>query len=275
MNPAALKTNLKDLPKGGTLIVNRDAFSERNLEKAGYTANPLEDGSLDEYRAARDPADVDDARGGQGGRRDRAARRSASKNMFALGLMSWLYTRPTEATIGEIRTKFAKRPEIAEANIRAFKAGYAFGETTEVVRGAVRGRAGEDGAGRLPEHHRQPGARARAGRRERQERLAALPRRLPDHAGLGDPRGTRRLQALRRPHLPGRGRDRRRRRGPGRLLRRRARRLARRAAPGSSSSRRRSASRSRSSCRWSSSTSSGPGLRPGCRRSRSRPTCSR
>jgi 2-oxoglutarate ferredoxin oxidoreductase subunit alpha len=130
MNPAALKTNVKDLPKGGTLIVNSDAFSEKNLDKAGYASNPLEDGSLADYSLHSIPLTtmtleaVKDS-----GVTSREAERA--KNMFALGLMSWLYTRPTEATVGEIRTKFAKRPEIAEANIRAFQAGYAFGETTE------------------------------------------------------------------------------------------------------------------------------------------------
>ena len=130
MNPAALKTNLKDLPKGGTLIVNSDAFSDKNLDKAGYTSNPLEDGSLADYHLHAIPLTtmtleaVKDA-----GVTSREAERA--KNMFALGLMSWLYTRPTETTITEIRNKFVKRPEIAEANIRAFQAGYAFGETTE------------------------------------------------------------------------------------------------------------------------------------------------
>jgi 2-oxoglutarate ferredoxin oxidoreductase subunit alpha len=130
MNPAALKTNIKDLPKGGTLIVNSDAFSEKNLDKAGYASNPLDDGTLADYALHAIPLTsmtleaVKDA-----GVTSREAERA--KNMFALGLMSWLYTRPTDATIGEIETKFAKRPEIAEANIRAFQAGYAFGETTE------------------------------------------------------------------------------------------------------------------------------------------------
>jgi 2-oxoglutarate ferredoxin oxidoreductase subunit alpha len=130
MNPAALRTNLRDLPKGGTLIVNKDAFNDRNLAKAGYTSNPLEDGSLAEYQVHPVPLtsmtiealkDVDVTK--------REAERS--KNMFALGLMSWLYTRPTEGTIAGIEKKFASRPEIAEANIKAFNAGYAFGETTE------------------------------------------------------------------------------------------------------------------------------------------------
>jgi 2-oxoglutarate ferredoxin oxidoreductase subunit alpha len=130
MNPAALKTNIKDLPKGGTLIVNSDAFSEKNLDKAGYASNPLEDGTLADYAVHSIPLTtmtleaVKDS-----GVTSREAERA--KNMFALGLMSWLYTRPTESTVDEIKAKFAKRPEIAQANIRAFQAGYAFGETTE------------------------------------------------------------------------------------------------------------------------------------------------
>src|ERR671910_598401 len=105
MNPAALRTNLRDLPKGGTLIVNRDAFTERNLEKAGYTSNPLEDGTLAEFRV-HDVAlttmtiealkEIDVTK--------REAERS--KNMFALGLLSWLYHRPTDGTIGFLERKF-------------------------------------------------------------------------------------------------------------------------------------------------------------------------
>ncbi len=130
MNPAALRTNLKDLPPGGTLILDADAFTERNLKKAGYTVSPLEDDSLEAYNVHEVPLtsltleelkQVDVTK--------REAERS--KNMFALGLMSWLYTRPTEGTIEFLEKKFAKRPEIAEANTRAFRAGYAFGETSE------------------------------------------------------------------------------------------------------------------------------------------------
>jgi len=132
MNPAALKTNIGDLPKGGTLIVDADAFTERNLKKAGYAANPLEDGSLSEFQLHPVPLasltvgalkDVE-------GVTPREAERS--KNMFALGLMSWLYGRPIEPTIEFLEAKFGtKRPEIAEANIKALQSGYAFGETTE------------------------------------------------------------------------------------------------------------------------------------------------
>src|SRR5436190_12060234 len=131
MNPAALKTNVKDLPKGGTLIVNADAFNERNLQKAGYATNPLDDGSLAEYQVHAVPLTslTVGALKEVEGVTSREAERS--KNMFALGLMSWLYGRPIEPTIQFLQAKFAKRPEIAEANVKALHAGYAFGETTE------------------------------------------------------------------------------------------------------------------------------------------------
>src|SRR3954468_6650183 len=131
MNPAALKTNLKDLPKGGTLIVDADAFKERNLQKAGYATNPLEDGSLEEYQVHAVPLTTltVGALKEIEGVTPREAERA--KNMFALGLMSWLYGRPVDTTESFLTTKFAKRPEIAEANLKALRAGYAFGETTE------------------------------------------------------------------------------------------------------------------------------------------------
>jgi 2-oxoglutarate ferredoxin oxidoreductase subunit alpha len=131
MNPAALRTNLADLPSGGTLILNRDAFSERNLQKAGYSANPLEDGTLEGYKLHSVPLTsmTVEALKGIEGVTSREAERS--KNFFALGLMSWLYGRPTENTLDFIQTKFGKRPEIAEANRRAFNSGYNYGETSE------------------------------------------------------------------------------------------------------------------------------------------------
>jgi len=131
MNPAALRTNLKDLPGGGTLILNRDAFTEKNLHKAGYSVSPLEDGTLADYKLHAVPLTTMtvEALKGIDGVTPREAERS--KNFFALGLMSWLYGRPTENTLDFIRTKFAKRPEIVEANSRAFNAGYNYGETSE------------------------------------------------------------------------------------------------------------------------------------------------
>jgi 2-oxoglutarate/2-oxoacid ferredoxin oxidoreductase subunit alpha len=131
MNPAALKTNLGDLPPSGTLIVDLDAFTERNLTKAGYAANPLEDGSLDEYEVHAIPLTtmtIETLKDIEGITKREAER---AKNMFALGLMSWLYGRATEGTAEFLRAKFKKRPEIGEANVKAFNTGYAFGETTE------------------------------------------------------------------------------------------------------------------------------------------------
>jgi 2-oxoglutarate ferredoxin oxidoreductase subunit alpha len=131
MNPAALKTNVGDLPKGATLIVDTDTFKERNLQKAGYDANPLEDGSLGDYHVhevALTSMTVGALKGIEGITPREAER---SKNFFALGLMSWLYHRPTEGTLEFVERKFAKRPEIAQANATAFKAGYAYGETSE------------------------------------------------------------------------------------------------------------------------------------------------
>jgi 2-oxoglutarate ferredoxin oxidoreductase subunit alpha len=130
MNPAALKTNLGDLPKGATLILNNDAFNDRNLQKAGYEANPLEDGSLDGYHVhevALTSMTVEALKGVEVTSREA----ERSKNFFALGLMSWLYNRPTEGTLAFIEQKFAKRPEIVEANRRAFTAGWNYGETSE------------------------------------------------------------------------------------------------------------------------------------------------
>jgi 2-oxoglutarate/2-oxoacid ferredoxin oxidoreductase subunit alpha len=130
MNPAALKTNIGDLPRGGVLIVNKDAFTDRNLDKAGYPSNPLEDGSLEEFDLYAIPLTTMTIEATkETGITKREAERA--KNMFALGLMSWLYHRPTDATIEFLQKKFATKPAIAEANIKAFHAGWAFGETTE------------------------------------------------------------------------------------------------------------------------------------------------
>jgi 2-oxoglutarate/2-oxoacid ferredoxin oxidoreductase subunit alpha len=131
MNPAALKVNIGDLAKGGTVIVNTDAFNDRNLQKAGYEANPLDDGSLADFHVhpvALSSMTVEALKGIDGVTSREAER---SKNFFALGLMSWLYHRPTEGTLTFIEQKFANRPEIVEANSKAFKAGWNYGETSE------------------------------------------------------------------------------------------------------------------------------------------------
>ncbi|HZM82070.1 MAG TPA: 2-oxoacid:acceptor oxidoreductase subunit alpha [Candidatus Limnocylindrales bacterium] len=130
MNPAALKANLSELRKGATIIVNTDEFTKRNLQKVGYESNPLEDDSLAGYDVhpvgltsmtlgalADHPISKKDA--------------ERSKNMFALGLLSWLYSRPYESTMAFLERKFAARPELVAANKTAFSAGWSFGETTE------------------------------------------------------------------------------------------------------------------------------------------------
>jgi 2-oxoglutarate ferredoxin oxidoreductase subunit alpha len=131
MNPAALRTNIGDLPKGGTVIVDADAFGDRTLQKAGYAANPIEDGSLGDYHVHEVPLTsmTVGALKEVEGITSREAERS--KNFFALGLMSWLYHRPTDGTEAFIAKKFAKRPEIVEANLKAFRAGWNYGETSE------------------------------------------------------------------------------------------------------------------------------------------------
>ncbi len=131
MNPAALKTNLKDLAKGSTIILNTDAFNDRNLQKAAYSSNPLTDGSLADYhvhQVALASMTVEALRDIDGVTSREAER---SKNFFALGLMSWLYHRPIDPTLAFIDAKFGRRPEIAEANTRALRAGWNYGETSE------------------------------------------------------------------------------------------------------------------------------------------------
>ncbi|HWM00972.1 MAG TPA: 2-oxoacid:acceptor oxidoreductase subunit alpha [Actinophytocola sp.] len=130
MNPAALKANVGDLPPGGVLIVNTDEFTKRNLAKVGYEANPLEDGSLEQY-AVHPVAMATLTRGALEGTGLSKKDAERAKNMFALGLLSWMYHRPHESTERFLREKFARRPDLAEANILAFRAGHAYGETTE------------------------------------------------------------------------------------------------------------------------------------------------
>ncbi len=131
MNPAALKTNLGDLTSTGTLIVNSDAFDERSLTKAGYADNPLTDGTLSSYTVFEVPMTSLTLEAVKpSGTKPRDAERS--KNFFALGLISWLYTRPTEPTLEWIEQRFGKTPMVAEANTLAFKAGWNFGETAEL-----------------------------------------------------------------------------------------------------------------------------------------------
>ncbi|MFJ6011039.1 2-oxoacid:acceptor oxidoreductase subunit alpha [Streptomyces sp. NPDC092952] len=130
MNPAALRANIGDIPRGAEIIVNTDEFTKRPMAKVGYATSPLEDGSLEAYNVHPVPLTTltIEALKEFGLSRKEAER---SKNMFALGLLSWMYHRPTEGTEAFLRSKFAKKPQIAEANVAAFRAGWNFGETTE------------------------------------------------------------------------------------------------------------------------------------------------
>uniref|UniRef100_UPI000B085F75 2-oxoacid:acceptor oxidoreductase family protein n=1 Tax=Streptomyces sp. LUP30 TaxID=1890285 RepID=UPI000B085F75 len=130
MNPAALKANIGDLPRGAEIIVDADEFTERALRKVGYSASPLEDGSLDGYRVHPVPLTtltVEALNDFELSRKEA----ERSKNMFALGLLSWMYNRPAEGPEKFLTAKFAGKPVVAAANIAAFRAGWNFGETTE------------------------------------------------------------------------------------------------------------------------------------------------
>jgi len=130
MNPAALKANIEDLPRGGDLIVNTDEFSKRNLAKVGYSQSPVDDGSLESYNVhpiALTSLTVEALKDFDLSRKEA----ERAKNMFALGLLSWLYGRPTEGTERFLKEKFGRKPEILGANLAALKAGWNYGETTE------------------------------------------------------------------------------------------------------------------------------------------------
>ncbi len=133
MNPAALRANLPELERGATIIVNEDAFSKRNLEKAGYESNPLEDGSLGAYRVHRIPMTSLTQRAVEAIEGASTRDASRAKNLFALGVLSWLYGRPIEVTQRWIEGKFRRNPAVAQANLAAFNAGWSFGETTELL----------------------------------------------------------------------------------------------------------------------------------------------
>ncbi|MBI1949683.1 MAG: 2-oxoacid:acceptor oxidoreductase subunit alpha [Deltaproteobacteria bacterium] len=132
MNPAALKRSLAELPRGGMIIANSGAFTDANLQKVGYQKNPLEDGSLEGYRvfAVDMQAHCKNALEGMAGIDFKEV--SRSKNMWALGLMYWLFNRPVDKQLEWLKDKFKKNPAILEANLRVFKAGHAFGDTVEL-----------------------------------------------------------------------------------------------------------------------------------------------
>jgi len=130
MNPAALKANIDDLPRGADIIANTDEFTKRNLVKVGYESNPIEDGSLDGYQLHAIPITSVTVKALEGfdiSKKDA----ERAKNMFSLGMLCWLYNRPAEGTLRFLESKFGSKPEIMKANIAAFQAGWNYGETTE------------------------------------------------------------------------------------------------------------------------------------------------
>ncbi len=134
MNPAALKVNIGDTPKGALVILNTDAFNKANLKKAGYERNPLEDGTLTGYRTRkRDISRLTQAAVEHVGLGAKEALRT--KNVWTLGLLYWMFDRDRSATIKWLETKFAKKPDVAKANIAALNAGHAYGETAELPTG--------------------------------------------------------------------------------------------------------------------------------------------
>lgn len=131
MNPAALKTNLPDLENGGILVVNTDEFNDGNLKKAGYKSNPIEDGSLTGYRLFKVPITSQTLKSLEGSALP-FKQQERCKNFYALGLMYWLYDRPLEPTLKWINDKFGAKPEVAEANVLALKAGFNYADTMEL-----------------------------------------------------------------------------------------------------------------------------------------------
>jgi 2-oxoglutarate ferredoxin oxidoreductase subunit alpha len=134
MNPAALKTHLGALERGGTLIVNEDAFTANNLRKAGYgEVNPLEDGTVEDYQVLAVPMTTLTTRATEDVEGLKPAEAQRTKNLFALGLISWMYGRPLEDTVSWLEAKFARKPAIMAGNIAALKAGYNFADTIEIT----------------------------------------------------------------------------------------------------------------------------------------------
>ena len=183
MNPAALKKELHRLEPGGTIIANEDSFEERNLIKAGYAESPLDDHSLDAYQVFRVPMTTITKEVCKDlGVKPRDAERS--KNFFALGLVSWLYHRPSDTTLDWIHTKFSKVPNVAAANTAAYNAGHAFGETAEFFQVSYEVRPAAAAPRNVHEHRRQHRPVVGSGRRRAAGQGAGVPRVVPDHPGL-------------------------------------------------------------------------------------------
>jgi 2-oxoglutarate/2-oxoacid ferredoxin oxidoreductase subunit alpha len=131
MNPAALKANIDDVPANGIIIVDREAFTDANIKRAGYTSNPIKDHSLDKFQVIQvDVTKLTQTALHDSGLNNRAVFRC--RNMFVLGMISWLYQRPMDSTINWLEGRFKRTPDVLGANLKALKAGYNYGETTEL-----------------------------------------------------------------------------------------------------------------------------------------------
>ena len=223
MNPAALKANLGDIKPGATIIVDTHDFTARNLNQGRLRREPAGDRRARRVRRARVRPDRHDGRGGQGVRAVPQGRRPREEHVRARPAV--VDVRPPDGADDHV-----PRAAVREGTRHPRRQHHRVQGRLELrrdhrgVRRPVRDQAGADGVGHLPQHHRQPRAGLRAGRRVHPVGPAAVPRLLPDHPGLRHPPRAEQAQAVRRDHVPGRGRDRRRRRGPRRRVRRRARR---------------------------------------------------
>ena len=219
MNPAALRNELDKLEPGGTIILNSDAFVERDLAKAGYAFDPRDDGTLNGYRVIKIPmTELTKEAVKPAGVKPRDAERS--KNLFALGVISWMYSRPLEPTIDWLKGRFGKNPQVLEANTLAFQAGHAFGETAELADHRYEIHPAEQTPGVYTSIN---GNTAMAWGMVAAGVLAKMPvflGLLPDHPGVGHPPRAVQAQELRGTHPAGRGRDRQRLRGARCRLRR-------------------------------------------------------
>ncbi len=224
MNPAALKVNVGDLAKGGTIIANTDAFNDRNLQKAGYESNPLEDGSLGDFHVHPVGAFVDDGRGAEGNRGRDVARGRALEELLRAGPHVVALPPADRGDARVHRVEVREAPRDRRGQHEGVQGRVELRRDVGGLRELVRDRARADRPGDLPADLGQYGPDLRPRRSEQALRPAALPRRLPDHAGLGRSRAARGAEAVRGSDLPGRGRD----RGVGGRTRRGVRRRARR-----------------------------------------------
>jgi 2-oxoglutarate ferredoxin oxidoreductase subunit alpha len=204
MNPAALKVNLDALKSGGLIIADEGEFNDRNLAKAKYDANPLADGSLQKWQVMAlniSQLTLDAVK--PFGLGNKEALRC--KNMWTLGLALWMFDRDRQPLVDWLKSKFAKAPTLAEANIAALNAGHAFGETAELS-GPMKQHAIPAAPGRggpLPHRHGRGGDQPRTGRGRAARGNPDVLRRLPDHAGVRDPAPAGAHEGIRRHHLPG------------------------------------------------------------------------